>query len=426
MDVIIKRGRIIDPSSKLDIEGDILIKDGKIQSISKEISAPGAEEINAKGLIVMPGLIDMHAHLRDPGDPEDESIETGSMSAAKGGFTSVACMANTNPPIDTPSAVKYVVSKAKQSGVVNIYPVGAVTLGLQGKTLVEMGKMIDEGAVAFSDDGKPVADPQVLRHALEYAKIFGVKIISHSEETSLSQNGQMNEGKVSVKLGLKGIPAIAEEIAVLRDINLAKEFGALHITHISTKGSVEAIRRAKKDGIKITCDTCPHYFYLTEEEVEGFNTFAKVNPPLRTSEDVLAIIAGLKDGTIDAISTDHAPHKQEKKELEFALASCGMVGFETAFSIAYTALEKELGIKNIIEKLSINPSKILGIKGGSIKEGATADITIVDPSFEYVVDPKTFASKSKNSPFGGKKVKGKVLHTIVSGKIVLKDGALLA
>lgn len=427
MDVIIKSGKIISGTSQKEEISDILVSDGKITQIAKNIKHHGkAEVIDAKDLIVAPGLVDMHCHLRDPGDPEDETIASGTRSAALGGFTSIACMANTNPVLDNAAAVKYVISKARQEGVVHVYPIGAATLGLKGERIVEMGRMVEEGAVAFSDDGKPITNSQVMRLAIEYAKAFGIKIISHSEDTSLSNNGLMNEGSTSTKLGLKGIPAIAETSAIERDVQLAGEFGPIHVTHVSTAKSVDIIRKAKKAGVKVTADTCPHYFSLTEIAVEGYNTYAKVNPPLMTPDDVKAIINGLKDGTIDAISTDHAPHKEEKKNVEFAVAASGMVGFETALSLSITNLSKDLSIKEIIEKLTINPAKILGIPKGELQVGADADIVIIDPNEQYEIDTKKFSSRSKNSPFNGAKVKGRVIHTIVSGKIVVQNSKLAA
>ncbi|OGC07363.1 dihydroorotase [candidate division WOR-1 bacterium RIFOXYA2_FULL_36_21] len=426
MVIVICNGKVITPSSKKGENTDILIEDGIVKSIGKNLKIPkDAEIIDASGLLVSPGFVDLHCHLRDPGDPEEETIASGTNSAAKGGFTSISCMANTNPPIDSPSMVKYVVSEAKSSGVVNVFPIGAVTVGLEGKKLAQMGRMLGEGAVAFSDDGRPIADSKIMRLALEYAKAFDVKIISHPENLELSVGGQMNEGAMSTILGLRGIPRQAEEIMVERDISLAAEFGSVHITHVSTASSVKLIREAKSKGIPVTADTCPHYFSLTEKEVDGFNTFAKVNPPLRGENDRREIVLGLKDGTIDAIATDHAPHREEKKNVEFGLAAKGMVGFETAFPLALTFLSEEIPLNEIIGKMTINPAKILGIPKGEIKVGVDADIVIVDPNAEYEVDIKSFASKSKNSPFNGMKVKGRIVYTIVGGKIVVRDKKLL-
>lgn len=425
MDILIKQGRVIDPASNLDRVCDILIQDGKIVSV-KPLLRPRTKVkiINAKDCFVLPGLVDMHSHLRDPGDPEEETIKSGSESAAAGGFTSIACMANTNPPIDTPAMVKYVKDKAKAEAVVNVYPIGAVTKKLEGKVLTEMGRMIDEGAVAFSDDGKPVINSGILRHALEYVKQFHLPIISHAEDTSLSANGLMNEGYNSTILGLKGIPALAEEIMVQRDIMLAREYKApIHIAHVSTDRSVRLIRQAKEDGVKVTCETCPHYFSLTDDALLEYDTNAKVSPPLRTEKDVKAILRGLKDGTIDVIATDNAPHKAEKKKVEFQKAANGMVGFETALPLVLTELvfKKILSRKEAIAKLTCNPANILKLHKGTLKVGADADITIVNQKIEYTVDSSKLVSKSKNTPFHGRKVKGKITHTIVGGKIVYSN-----
>jgi dihydroorotase len=427
MDLLIKSGRVIDPATNFDNTADILISDSKIKAVNPKIPPPkNANVLDAGDLLVFPGLIDMHCHLRDPGDPEEETIASGTRSAAKGGFTSIACMANTIPVIDTPALVKYVVSKAQFEGVVNVYPIGAVSKGQKGEDLAELGRMIQEGAIAFSDDGRPIANSEILRRALEYARQFDVPIISHAEDVGLSEGGQMNESFKSTILGLKGIPHLAEEIMVMRDIMLAAEFGRLHIAHVSTAQSIDLIRRAKAEGIKITCETCPHYFTLTEEEVEGYNTNAKVNPPLRGEKDLEAIIAGLKDGTIDVIATDHAPHREEEKNVEFGAAACGIIGFETALSLTLTELVDtgSLTLKKALEKFTVNPAKILNVKKGVLKAGWDADITIVDPKAEWTVDAGRFASKSRNTPYHGWKLKGKVLYTIVGGKIVVKDGKL--
>ncbi len=422
--LLLKGGRVVDPASGIDAEMDVLIEDGKIKSVAKAISREGASIISAKGKLVFPGLIDMHAHLRDPGNPEEETIASGTEAAALGGFTSVCSMANTNPVNDNPAVTEYIYSKAELEGIVNVFPIAAVTKGLRGEEITEMGRLIECGVVAFSDDGNPIMNSEVLRHALEYARQFNVPIISHCEDINLSKFGMMNEGTLSTILGLRPIPALAEEIMVGRDIMLAKEFGRIHIAHVSTAGSVELIRRAKKEGINITCETCPHYFTLTETAVENYNTNAKVNPPLRSEKDVAAILSGLKDGTIDVIATDHAPHIIEEKNIEFGLASPGISGLETALSLVLTELVGGvLPLKGAIEKLTVNPAKILSLKRGNLKVGGVADVIVVDPNLEYTVDVKKFASKGKNSPFDGWKLKGKVLYTIVSGKIVVKDGS---
>ncbi|KAF0133190.1 MAG: dihydroorotase [Candidatus Saganbacteria bacterium] len=427
MDLLIKSGRVIDPATSFDDKADVLVINGKIKAISKKLSAAkNMPTLDADGLLVIPGLIDMHCHLRDPGDPEEETIVSGTRSAALGGFTSIACMANTLPPIDSPALIKYITSKARMEGIINVFPIGAVSKGLKGEELVEIGRMIQEGAVAFSDDGQPIMNSEIMRRALEYVRQFDATIISHCEDLGLTKGGLMNESYTSTVLGLKGIPSLAEETMVARDIMLAKEFGRLHIAHVSSKKSVELIRGAKKEGINITAETCPHYFTLTEEEVEEFNTDAKVNPPLRSEKDLEAVVKGLKDGSIDVIATDHAPHRSEEKNIEFGAAANGMVGFETALALVLTELVGTgfLSIINAIEKMTVNPAKILNIKKGVLKEGWDADIAVIDPNAEWTVDVNKFASKSKNSPYHGWTLKGKVLYTIVGGRIIVKDGKL--
>ncbi len=427
--LLIKGGRVIDPSSNLDAETDILVDNGKIKEIAKDIKPyPTFDVINAKGKLVVPGLVDMHVHLRDPGREDEETIESGTRAAAAGGFTSIACMANTDPVADNAAVIEYIVSKAKKSGVVNVFPIGAVTKGLGGIEIAEMGRMKEAGAVAFSDDGKGIMNSIVMRRALEYARQFNKIVISHCEDHSLSEGGTMNESYLSTILGLKGIPRLAEEVMVRRDVMLASEWGPVHIAHVSTEGSVEIIREAKAKGIKVTCETAPHYFILTESNVEGYNTLAKVNPPLRGEKDVESVIKGLRDGTIDAIATDHAPHTDDEKNVEFQLAANGMIGLETAVGLLIGELvdTKVLPLNDAIAKLTINPANILGIDKGTLKVGKDADITLIDPLKEWSVDITKFVSKSKNSPFQGWKLKGKATHTIVGGKIVLKDGILVA
>jgi len=419
-------------SQNLDSEMDILVEDGKISKIQKTISVKAQVSIPAKNKLVFPGLIDMHVHLRDPGAPDKETIASGTRAAALGGFTSIACMPNTNPPIDTESVVEYVISKAKLEGAVNVFPIACITKGAEGDQITEMGILLERGAVGFSDDGKPVSDSAVMRRVFEYANQFGATIISHAEDLSLSSGGVMNEGALSTKIGLPGIPALSEQMMIARDLMLAAEFctkgGArLHIAHVSTAGSVELIKKAKKQGIPVTCETAPHYFTLTESEVEGYNTNAKVNPPLRAEKDVAAIITGLKDGTIDAIATDHAPHAPEDKKVEFNKAASGLIGLETALPLILSELvaTKSLTLLKAIEKLTNSPAKILGLKKGSLKPGSDADLVIVDPSNEWTYDVNKSASKSKNSPFNGWKLKGSVEVTMVKGEVVVKAGKLV-
>ena len=426
MDIILKGGHVVDPASDLDSEADVLIKGDKIAQVGKNIKANGAKIIDCKGKLVFPGLIDMHVHLRQPGREDEETFITGSRAALKGGFTSVLCMANTSPVIDNKGIVEYIYAEASKAGLINIYPAAAVTKGLEGKELTEIGQIAEAGAKALSDDGKPVMNAEILRRALEYAKMFGLPVISHCEDANLSGNGVMNEGFISTKLGLKGIPRASEVVMVMRDIELAGLTGAkLHIAHVSAKESVEAVREAKKRGIEVTCETCPHYFTLTEEAVLGFNTKAKVNPPLRTKEDLAAVKKGLSDGTIDAISTDHAPHSVEEKDVEFDFAANGMIGLEFALSLANTELEKNkiLDWSGLIRKMSANPSRILDLKGkGSLAVASDADVTVFDPAAEWVVEEKRIESKSKNTPLIGRKMGGTVLVTIVGGKIKYENG----
>jgi dihydroorotase len=425
--ILLKGGVIVNPASGLNEERDILIEGAKIKDIGKNLSVgPACEKIDISGKTVFPGLIDMHVHLRDPGRPDKETIETGTRAAAAGGFTSVACMANTDPVADNDSVIEYMTSKAKKCGAVNVFPIGAITKGLKGEELAEMGKMFSCGAVAFSDDGRCVMNSLVMRHALEYAGQFGAVIISHSEDHDLSDGGLMNESYLSTILGLKGIPALSEEAMVERDLALASAYGHVHIAHVSTAGSVERIRAAKTKGVRVTCETAPHYFTLTEAAVEGYNTNAKMNPPLRSENDVKAIIEGLKDGTIDVIASDHAPHTAEEKNIEFALAANGISGLETMLGLVISELvdTKELTLMEAITKMTVNPAVILGIQKGQIKQGTDADLTIVDLDKEWVVDSSKFISKGKNTPFDGWRLKGKVVHTIVDGKFAVRDGVL--
>lgn len=425
--LLIKNALVIDPENKIKGKKDILLEDGKITAIKSKILSPRSEIIDAKGMLIMPGLIDMHCHLRDPGRLDKEDIGSGTRAAALGGFTSICCMANTNPCADNAAVIKYIKEKAAKEGVVNVFPVGAASKELKGEVLTEMALMIEQGAVAFSDDGKPIMQAAMMRKAIEYAKQFNKIIISHCEDPSLAAGGSMNEGKVSTEIGLPGIPALSEEIMVGRDVLLAKEFGALHIAHVSSGQSVETIRRAKQKKTPITCETCPHYFTLTQEAVREYDPNTKVNPPLKTQKDLKAIIKGLQDGTIDVIATDHAPHNIEEKNVEFNAAAFGMVGLETALGLVLTKLvnTKLLKINDAIYKMTLAPARILGLDKGTLRIGADADLIIVDPDLEWTVDPAQFASKSRNSPFKGMTLKGKVCYTIVGGKIVVGDGKLI-
>lgn len=428
MKALIKNGTVINAGSGLNGRLDVLIEDGRIAEMGEGLEAPGAELIDAEGKYVLPGFVDAHCHLRDPGFEYKEDILTGTRSAAAGGFTSIACMPNTNPPIDSEPVVKYVLDKAKREGVVNVYPIGSITKGMKGEELSEIGELKLAGAVAVSDDGKPVKNSSLMKKALQYAAMFGIAVISHCEDLELADEGVMNEGYMSTVLGLKGIPSASEELMVSRELILAEYTNApVHIAHVSTELSVDLIRNAKKRGVRVTAETCPHYFSITEEACEGFNTLAKVNPPLRTKKDVEAVIEGLRDGTIDIIATDHAPHHADEKNVEFNTAANGFIGFETAFSLAMTNLVRPgcLSMTELVRKMCANPAELLGINGGALAPGRPADIVIVDPHEKYAVDVKGFKSKSKNSPFDGFELCGTVCNTLVGGKSIIRDKALL-
>jgi len=418
--VLIKGGRVIDPKSKLDDTFDILIDENKIAKIGKKITKGDVRKIDARGKIVCPGCIDLHCHLRDPGRPDEETIESGGRSAVAGGFTTICCMPNTDPAIDSEGLVHYIYREATRASLCRIFPIAAITKKRAGKEITEFGELVNAGAKGFSDDGDVVADSNVFRHALEYSKIFNVPIFEHPIDENLAQKGMMNEGLVSTRLGLKGSPAIAEEVIVARDLLLAKFTGAkLHLCHISTKGSVDLIRKAKKEGIGVTCETCPQYFYFNDEVLASFDTNYKVNPPIRSEDDRQAIIRGLRDGTIDCIATDHAPHCQAEKELEFTSAPYGMIGFETAFSLIVMELinKQKFSWAKILSKLTVNPANIINEKLGVIKKGAVADITIIDPKKKWKPTLNTIQSRSKNTPLLDRELIGKCIGTIVDGEI---------
>ena len=417
----IKNGYVVDPMNSVNAIKDLYISEGKIV---KPFDGPYDREIDAKGKYIFPGFIDAHCHLRDPGFEYREDIETGTASAAKGGFTSVACMPNTNPTCDNVTVVEYIKSKAKKVGKTNVFPIGSISKGLLGNELAEIGLMAKEGIVAISDDGKPVSNPDFMRKAMLYASDFNIPVISHCEDISLSNDGQMNEGFLSTIMGIRGIPSLAEDVMVSRDLLIAQYLGLpIHIAHVSTKTSVGLIREAKKNKIQVTCETCPHYFTLTQDACIGYNTLAKVNPPLRTQEDVDAIIEGIEDGTIDMIVTDHAPHHSDEKEIEFALANNGIIGFETAFGLSFTYLVKEevITMEQLVRLMSVNPSNFLKLGRGNLGIGSPADISIVDVDNEYVFDRSKIVSKSKNTPYDGWKLFGKAIYTIVGGKISYEE-----
>ena len=423
MNLLIKNGRVIDPSQNIDDVLDVLVENGLVKEIGKGLAAlAGAETIDATGKYVVPGLIDMHVHLRDPGLEYKEDIVSGTKAAVAGGFTSVCCMPNSKPVIDNKTVVSYIINKAKAEGFCNVFPVGSITYGLSGDRMSEMGELKESGCVAVSDDGKPVGNSELMMRSLQYAAGIGIMVISHAEEIELVGEGVMNEGFTSTELGLKGIPRVAEDIATVRETLLAEYTGtSIHIAHVSTKGSVRIIREAKARGVKVTCETAPHYFSLTDDAVRGYNTNAKMNPPLREAADVAAIKEGLKDGTIDAIATDHAPHHQDEKDVEFNVAMNGIIGLETSLPLSLKLVhDGVLTLNQLIEVMSCNPSNILSLHRGTIKVGSIADITLIDPEIEWVVEADKLASKSKNSPWLGQKLKGGAAATVVGGKLVYK------
>ena len=430
--LLIQGGHIIDPSQGIDEIGSLLITEGKISWLGRGETTPPRPDyatLYARGLIVCPGFVDLHCHLRQPGFEEKETIATGSQAAARGGFTTICCMPNTNPPLDNRATIDYVKSTAAKEGVVRILPIGCISKGRKGEELAEMGELASAGVIAYSDDGEPAINSRLMRQALEHSSALGLPVIDHCEDTVLTEGGVMNEGEVSTRLGLRGIPAAAEEIIVARDLALAQLTGGrLHIAHTTTEGSVELIRRGKEKGIKVTAEVTPHHLTLTEERVIGYDTNAKVNPPLRTKRDIQALIQGLKDNTIDIIATDHAPHTEADKRSEFALAPFGISGFETALgSLMSLVHDGQLKLTTLIAKLTGEPAKIIGNKYGrlgSLEIGVLADVTIFDPTLEWVVDTKAFASKGKNTPLAGSVLKGKVMATISQGKLVYKDDSI--
>ena len=420
--LLIRGGRVIDPAQDIDRIADLRIVDGRIAGIGPgETGAGRADEtIDAAGMIVTPGLIDMHVHLREPGREEDETIASGTRAALAGGFTSVACIPNTEPPLDTQAAVEFIHQKAARADTCNVFVVACVSRNREGKELAEIGQLVEAGAVAFSDDGAPVSDAELMRRALEYCSMFGKTILAHEEVLELSRGGVMNEGLVSLLLGLGGMPAAAEEVMIGRDTALAESTGGrLHVMHVSTAGGVALVRAAKARGVRVTAEACPHHFTLTDESLRTFDANCKMSPPLRTAADVEAIIAGIADGTIDCIATDHAPHAREKKMLELDRAPFGILGLETAIGLSVMRLivPGHLGWPRLVEAMSTLPARILGLDRGTLRTGSPADVTIIDPDRTWKVDVRSFRSKSINSPFDGWTLRGRAVATIVGGRV---------
>ena len=420
--LLLRGGRVIDPSQKLDAQLDVLLADGVVAHMGQGIEPPEQVEVrDVSGLIVCPGLIDVHVHLREPGGEHKETIATGARSAAAGGFTAVCAMPNTDPPIDDPASVGFVRAAGLRVNAARVYPMGAVSVGQNGERLTEMGEMIAAGAVGFTDDGRPVSDAGLMRVALEYTQTFGVPIASHCEEKSLSRSGSMNEGLVSTRLGLTGIPNAAEDVMIARDLLLAEMTGGrLHIQHVSTFNGVQMIRQAKQKGIRVTAEATPHHLTLTDEACEGYRTEAKVNPPLRSERDREAVIEGFVDGTLDTLATDHAPHHYDEKEQAFEDAPFGLVGLETALGIVLTHIvgKKLLSLSDTIERMSCAPAHAFSLPGGTLRDGSAADVTVFDPNREWIVNPTQLLSKSKNTPFSGWRLTGRAVLTVVGGRVV--------
>ena len=421
-DLLLRGGHVIDPATGRDEVTDLLLRDGCIEATGGALGTPdGAEVLDCAGAFVAPGFIDVHCHLREPGREDVETIATGARAAAAGGFTAICAMPNTEPVTDNQAAVGFIIRQAMRAAAARVHPIGAISVGQKGKSLAEFGEMIGAGAVAVSDDGRPVVSAHLMRTALEYAQTFGIPVIDHCEELTLAHGGSMNEGIVSARLGLKGIPAEAEEIMVIRDILLARRTGGhVHLAHMSTKGSVELIRWGKERGINVTAEVTPHHLTLTEQAVEGYRTAAKMNPPLRTAEDVEALREALRDGTIDLVATDHAPHHYDAKDREFADAPFGIVGLETALALVVTELVDGgvIDFRTLVDRMSTRPARLFGLPGGTLAARAPADVTVFDPGHAWQVDPTTFLSKGRNTPYAGRALRGRARFTIVAGRVV--------
>ncbi|MDP2956022.1 MAG: dihydroorotase [Longimicrobiales bacterium] len=422
--VLLRGGRVVDPSQKLDAVRDVLLADGQVAGVGKGLAASeDTRVLECAGLVVTPGLIDLHVHFREPGGEHKETIASGARAAAAGGFTAVCTMPNTEPPIDDPATVGFVAAEGRRAGAARVYPVGCISAGRKGERLALIGEMVEAGAVAITDDGNPVMDSGLMRLALLYAQAFGIPVADHPEDLGLSGRGHMNAGLVSTRLGLPGKPNAAEDIHIVRDLLLAELTGGrIHLQHVSTRFGVESIRQAKARGVRVTAEASPHHLILTEEAVEGYRTEAKMNPPLRTAEDRDAVRAGLADGTLDTLATDHAPHHYDEKEAAFTDAPNGIVGLETALGLVLTHVVGEgvIDLPTMVERMSCQPARAFGLLGGTLAEGSVADVTVFDPDATWSVDPTKFLSKSRNTPFGGWKLKGVVRWTLVGGKVVFQ------
>lgn len=420
--LLIKGGRVVDPSQNLDEVRDVLLADGKVSALDSSLEAPAeARSVDAAGLVVTPGFIDVHVHLREPGQERKETILTGARAAAAGGFTAICSMPNTEPAIDDPAAVGFVVAQGRKAAAARVYPMGAISIGLKGEALTEFGGLVEAGAVAVTDDGRPVMDSGLMRMAMEYAQAFGIPVVDHPEDLSLSRDGSMNEGLISSRLGLKGKPNASEDIHIIRDILLAELTGGrVHIQHVSTRFGVDAIRQGRARGVRVTGEASPHHLLLTDRDVDGYRTNAKMNPPLRAQEDREAVLEGVKDGTLDVIATDHAPHHYDEKEAAFEDAPNGIVGLETALGLIYGHLVDRgiMDLHTMVLRMSVTPAELFNLPGGTLKPGSPGDVTIFDPEAEWVVDAGTFLSKSRNTPFSGWTLKGRPRYTIVGGGVV--------
>lgn len=424
--LLVKNGRVIDPTQKLDQVGDVYIEDGKVSRIASDLQAPASQVIDASGLIVAPGFIDIHVHLREPGREDEETIQSGSEAAAVGGFTAICCMPNTSPVNDNPSVTSFIMKEAERGALTHVFPIGAITVGSEGQHLAEIGEMVKAGAVAISDDGKGVMDGQMMRRALEYSLPFNIPVIEHCEDLSLSAHGCMNEGRYSTFLGLKGMSRIAEDTMAARDIMLAELTGAhIHIAHLSTRGAVELIREAKKKGIHATCEVCPHHFTLSDAACRDYDTNTKMSPPLRAEDDIQALLEAIADGTIDCIVTDHAPHNPNEKMLEFDQAPFGIIGLETSLGLALSRLYHPglISLSRLVELMSTQPAHLINQPLGSLRESSPADVTIFDVEADWTYDLGQTKSKSRNSPFDGTSLKGRAAATIVGGKVVYQHPA---